>query len=482
MNKILRRYKGMPQAAKASYWFVICNIFQKGLAFITIPVYTRLLTTTEYGVYSVYTTWFNIITIFASLSLSAGFFNVGILKYENEKDRFLSSVQGLGTLSTVIVLAFCFVFHGWFYKLTKLSGALLLIMSVQLLFSTPVLYWSVKQRFEYKYAKVVMVTMLSAAATVALSLFLIYFLSDRSYSLILGGALIQVVAGVFFYAHNLFKGKCFYDKYIWSHAAFFGITLIPHYLAYSVLNLSDRVMINNMCSTSDAGIYSLACQIAIAVNIVTSAVDASMNPWVYQKLKSKGYQEIARVTNYVVLVFGFVVASCALVVPEILLIIAPKAYQGAKWVMPPVIAGCFYLYLAGCFMRIAFYHEKKKIIVVASVFAAILNVILNLVFIPKFGFIAAAYTTLVSYMVFTLLHYLGMRLICKKKGYPELPFNGKTVWSIVTVTTLASLALLFLYPWPVLRYGLVFVIFISAVLNRDKLRKIYGKIKEEREK
>ena len=403
--------------------------------------------------------------------------NVGILKYENEKDKFLSAVQGLSTISTVVVIAICYVFYSWFYKITELNKILLLVMSIQLLFSTPMLYWSAKERFEYKYVKVVCATMFSSMATVAVSLLLIYYMKDKSYSLIIGAAIIQIVIGVGFYIYNLGKGKKFFDKEIWKYGVSFGIPLIPHYLAYSILNTSDRAMINNMCSTSDAGIYSLACQISIAVNLVASAIDSSMNPWVYQNLKEKNYKKISKVTNYIMCFFSIVVIGCTLVAPEILLVVAPKEYQAAKWAMPPVIAGCFFLYLAGCFMRIEFYHEKKRNITLASIVAAILNIVLNLIFIPKFGFLAAAYTTLLSYIIFALIHFRAMYSICKENNYVSIPFDVKGIFGISIITLVGGEILILLYEYPIWRYGIILLIFAIAVVSKEKLKRIFHMIK-----
>lgn len=479
MMKLYRKLKNTSVEVKASYWYIICNVFQKGLAFIAIPIYTRLLTTTEYGTYSVYTTWLGIISIFANLSLSAGFFNVGIMKYENEKDKFLSSVQGLSTVSTVVVIAACVIFYDQFCKLTGMRYNLLLIMAIQLLFSTPVLYWSAKQRFEYRYVQVVVITMLSSLATVGLSIVFIYLLPDKSYSLILGSAIIQTIVGAVFYLFNILKGKCFYDKNIWKYAASFGVTLIPHYLAYSILNSSDRVMINNMCSTGDAGIYSLACNISIAVNLVTGAIDSSLNPWVFQRLKNRNYKKIAKITDYIVFGFGMIVVGGALVAPEILFLVSSREYQSAKWVMPPVIAGCFFLYLAGCFMRVAFYHEKKHVITLTSILAAVTNIVLNFIFIPQFGFIAAAYTTLVSYIIFVLVHYISMRRICKVNSYSEVPFHSKKLLLISTFVVVFSIGFLTMYDMPILRYGIVVLILIIIVVNKSKVKRTVNEIRKK---
>ena len=54
MRKILEKYKGLEIPAKATIWFTISNILQKGILFLAVPIYTRLMTTSEYGIYSVF--------------------------------------------------------------------------------------------------------------------------------------------------------------------------------------------------------------------------------------------------------------------------------------------------------------------------------------------------------------------------------------------------------------------------------------------
>jgi O-antigen/teichoic acid export membrane protein len=98
---IKKKYNAIPAPVKASIWFTICNVLQKGISMITVPVFTRLLTTDQYGVYSVYQSWYSIITVFATLNLYYGVFNNGMIKYKDDRDRFTSSMQGLTTTITL---------------------------------------------------------------------------------------------------------------------------------------------------------------------------------------------------------------------------------------------------------------------------------------------------------------------------------------------------------------------------------------------
>ena len=76
MNKLLDKYKKIPAPVKAGLWFFICTVLQKGIVFLTVPIFTRLLTTEQYGLLTVYQSWMAIISVFTTLNLSAGVFKL----------------------------------------------------------------------------------------------------------------------------------------------------------------------------------------------------------------------------------------------------------------------------------------------------------------------------------------------------------------------------------------------------------------------
>ena len=101
-KELKKSYNNMPVQVKASFWFLICSFMQKGISTIATPIFTRLLTTAEYGQYNVFNSWLGIVTIFVSLNLSAGVYSQGLIKYENDRNIFSSSLQGLSTVLTII--------------------------------------------------------------------------------------------------------------------------------------------------------------------------------------------------------------------------------------------------------------------------------------------------------------------------------------------------------------------------------------------
>ena len=90
MKALLGKYRNLPVEVKASGWYMVCNIVQNGLGFITLPIFSRILTTEEYGLFSVYLTWMNLLIIFTNLNLQFGVFNTAMIKFEKERDCLLA--------------------------------------------------------------------------------------------------------------------------------------------------------------------------------------------------------------------------------------------------------------------------------------------------------------------------------------------------------------------------------------------------------
>ena len=105
LNGLTNKYNKMNAPVKMAFWFLICSFLQKGIGFITTPVFTRIMTEGEFGRYSVYQSWYSIISVFATLSISGNCFTRGLVveNEENKRHELASSFYGLIIL---IVAAF----------------------------------------------------------------------------------------------------------------------------------------------------------------------------------------------------------------------------------------------------------------------------------------------------------------------------------------------------------------------------------------
>ena len=295
MTGLISKYKNMPVQVKASFWFLVCALLQKGITILTTPVFTRLLSTAEYGQYNVFKSWMGIVTIFVSLNLGAGVYIQGLVKFGEERERYASSLQGLTSALVIIWSVIYIIFHSFWNKLFGLTTVQMSAMLVMIWATAAFNFWAFEQRVLYKYKVLVMLTLLVSMAQATAGILLGINARDKVTAIILGMALVELIGYSGLYVIQMRRGKKFFYAKFWKYAIFFNIPLIPHYLSQIVLNSADRIMISNMIGDDEAGIYSLAYSVSSIMVIFNSALMQTINPWIYQKIKAKKIKDIENI-------------------------------------------------------------------------------------------------------------------------------------------------------------------------------------------
>lgn len=132
---IKEKYNALSKPVKASFWFALCSFAQKGISFITVPIFTRLMSAEQYGMFSLYQSWDSVIIVFATLNLSYQVFNNGLVKYEDDQEGYTSSMLGLSNACTTILLGLYLIFQDQVNAFTGLSTSLFLLMFLQYYFN-----------------------------------------------------------------------------------------------------------------------------------------------------------------------------------------------------------------------------------------------------------------------------------------------------------------------------------------------------------
>ena len=210
-NKIkglLNKYTSLSVQVKASFWFLICGFLQKGVSIITTPIFTRLLSTAEYGQYSVFNSWLGIVSVFVTLQLYSGAFTQGMVKFENKKMKYASSIQGLCLTLVVCWTIIYLLFHEFWNNLFELTIVQMLAMLV-LIWSTSVFnFWSVEQRVDLRYHTLVTITIVSTLAKPFVGIIFVILAEDKVTARILGLALVELVCYTWMF-------HCFLTIYLW---------------------------------------------------------------------------------------------------------------------------------------------------------------------------------------------------------------------------------------------------------------------------
>ena len=217
----------------------------------------------------------------------------------------------------------------------------------------------------------------------------------------------------------------------------------------------------------------MVSHISAIATILWSAVNASLVPFTFEKVETGNTKSINRIVIPIIGAYGVICVSVTLIAPEVLMILAPKDYYEGVYAVPPIAATAFSAALYNIYANIEFYYKKTWWIALSTIISALINVGLNFIFIPQYGYSAAAYTTLVSHLALAFMHYLGCKYICKSTVY-----NTRAVFVISLITVVFCILCSFLYINCFLRYGVVIGAIIVLLHNRTKLATLYRELKQ----
>lgn len=477
MSKLLFKYKSIPVTLKASIWFLLCGFLQKGISIITTPIFTRMLSTAEYGQFSVFNSWQGILSVFITLNLSAGVFTQGLIKYDKDREKFTSSLYGLSLLLFICYFIIYLVGRNLWNSLLKLSTPIMICMLIITWNNTCFSFWSAKQRVDYKYKMLVGLTLItSVVQPVSGILSILLFPQAKVEARIISITVVGCLAYLWLFISQIRREKQLYNSFYWKYSLKFNIPLIPHYLSQIILSSCDKIMIEGYCGKADAGIYSLAYTLSNLMLIVNIAVNNTLNPWIYTKIKEKKYSEIAPVAYILLICIAAANLILIILAPEAVSIFAPESYKNAIWCIPPIAMSVYFIFMYDLFAKIAFYYEKTKFIMIASTICAAANIGLNAIFIPKLGYIAAAYTTLLCYILYDICHYIFMTIVIKEKINNTKIYNPLIILLISLIFVVFGFIILLLYKFIIIRLSILLIIAVSIFVYRKKLINIYETI------
>ena len=146
MKKYLSKITSMSESAKSAIVYTMATLFSRGLAIITVPIFTRIMSTDQIGVVNLYNSWYTMISAVATLSLTSGGYMVAMKEYPNERDQYQSSVLTLTSIIAVIIAVVYFTFSSTWNALIGLPSGLMVLMLIGFLFAPARDFWFLRQR------------------------------------------------------------------------------------------------------------------------------------------------------------------------------------------------------------------------------------------------------------------------------------------------------------------------------------------------
>lgn len=391
------------------------TILLNAISALTAPIFTRILSTADFGIFSVFTSWVRILSIILGVQTYGTLNNAksefGTEDYPNYcfNALFISSVIS-AVLSVLIPLSDKYICS--FLELPE-ECIIWLIISAYGLYL--VNFVSKYLLIEKRAVENLLISLGIALLTTFGSIGLILLTPVKGYyGRILGYAIIYLIAGVciLIYFLNFRDLKLRYDY--WKYCLKLSIPLVAHGLSGLLLSQSDRIMLMSRKGDATVGIYSFCYTVALPISLVSVAMNSAWTPEYYVLMDKNDGEEIKK--HYDRQIFLMTAISCGymLVAQEVLKILAVKDYWIGAQIIPLVIIGYYFNFLYFFPANYEFYNKKNKYIASSTLVAAIVNIILNHILIPNYGMVGAAVATIISYVILFFIHHIVAKKITKK--------------------------------------------------------------------
>lgn len=399
---------------------ILSTVLLQGISFISAPIFSRLMGTANYGVFSLFQTWTSVITTVFSLQTVATVSVAPAYFKEEEQPGYQSSVLFLSIASYAVLALLSLLLLTPLSMLTKMAKPACILMLVLGFAQMCISFANAKFTIEFRADNNLKLSLSSTLLGVALSLVLFRFISasDNYYARMLGITIPEFCIAVGL-CWSIFKnGRKTVQLDYWKFCLPIALPCIFHSLSGLVLNQSDRIMIQRILGESQVGIYSLAFAFGNITHIIYLSLNNSWIPFYFEDLREQNIDGLhKRARNYTelftVLSVGFVLLS-----PEVYRIFASEEYwEGGSFVALFVLSS-FFTFLYSFPVNYEAYCKNSKVMAMTTMFAALLNIGLNLLFIRLFGTIGAVIATVISHFLQFALHHICARYWIKQHVYP----------------------------------------------------------------
>ena len=458
---------------KAGIGYTIGNYLMKGLNFFTIPLFAYLLTKGDYGKFGTFGAYEGILYVILGAAIHTSYKNARY-KYRLTEEgvaegddyyTYVSDTMIFILMSMTVLLIAANVFSRWLTVWLKLDLLSLNLLVIYCAATAIIACFNMDTSLNYGYGKYLLVAMLTAVSSIGLTLLLIWkvFPENGYLCRVIGTVASNAIAAaviVIYFLHRM-SPKQFVSRMKWGLK--YSLPIVPHGISQVILNLFDRIMIQQMIGDASAGVYNFAYNVYTIIQVTANSIDTVWSPWYYEHRQEDDFKGIR---DYSILFILLLFAICSMVMllsPELVLILGRQKYAEAEFCAIPIAAAGYFAYLYLLPASVEYYHAKTKSIAAATMSAAALNIVMNYFCIRHFGYVAAAYTTLVTYILYFLFHYVTAWLLEKRCMFA----NMHLLISCAGILAVMAFSLAMIHQ-RIIRIGFAIVLFAAILFYEEK--------------
>lgn len=406
---------------KNSFIYTIGTVLTRGIGIILIPIYTRYLSPSEYGILDLFMILGSIISLTIALEIHQAVVRFyQDTKDENEKMQYVSSafIFSIFIYSLYFVISYIFSETFTIFILDDIKFQNIFLLASAAIASGGLFYFTSGQlRWQLLPTQSVVVSIVHVLIVASIAVYLLTIENIKVESIFIG----QIFGNIFGTFLSIYFSKKSY-RFVFVYEKFrelinFSYPLVFSGVAVFIALYIDRIAIKELLGLEELGIYGLAYRFAAVTSFVMIAFQSSLSPLIYKHYKEEQTpRNIAKLFDGFVVFALFVVAGSILFSREIVILLSTKEFYSASTLVSPLVMAVFFsnMYIFAPGIGIA---KKTKTLALISATSAIINTILNYIMIPIYGLQGAAIATLFSSIsVFSLYVYIGAK-------YYRIPYD-----------------------------------------------------------
>lgn len=458
-------------ALKAGFWYVVSTFLVKSLSFITTPIFSRLMSKSDYGEFSNFASWqvTLLIVVGAELynTISRAYYD-----YKEDFDKYVSTVTVMTCGITVVFYLLALASGKYFFKLVAIPESYIHILFFTLMFHATKQIFMAKERTLYRYKSVAAISVFNLLIPTIIAVTLVILagdpqkLSARIYGFYVPSALIGLLCAVVL----LKKGKSFKLEYV-KYAFKLSLPLLAHYLAAHLLTSSNTIVTKNLLGAQAVSIVSIASSANHIMTILLQAVSGAVTTWLMDNLEQKNVKMARKGTFLYVVGISIVSIGVILLAPEVIWILGGKQYADSVYLMPGMVVSVLIQSITTIFTIILTYHKR---VVKTALYTTIVSAICigaKIVLLPVFGVQVLPFINIVCFGILFVINYWLVRT----SGYAKY-VNLKGILAVIAAVLAIMAGSYFLYANTVLRYAIIGVMAIAALIVLYKYRELVIKI------
>ncbi len=437
------------QFIKDSFIYTIGNILVRGVSYLLLPLYTRVLTPTDYGLTDLLLVFSSFATIIVALEIVQGvaiyFANT---EDQNEKISYASTALWFAMAAYSIFCITCIIFATPFSEwILKQSGkSFIFTLSVISTWGSGISYIAINQlRWERKPQKYALTGLFTSIVTIGLTIILVLFGKLGAVGVVAGqmagnliGSLIAIYFGKASYAFRFSFTKL-------KQMLTFSIPLVPSNIASLVMIYINRVAINSLMNISDVGIFGIAYRITSIMEFIMMGFRTALMPLIYDNYKDEETpKEIARIFQYFLAFSLVIVLFLSLFSNEIVTILTQVSYREAANIIS-IMAFSYALGQINIFTLGWAIVKRTREFAIINITGAVFALFMNYSLIPVMGISGAAWANLITNLL------MASALMILSQKYYYVPHK----WKSLTLAAISFIALLLIGKFTIPSYNLV---------------------------